>query len=38
VLSASADEEVIKGGALDVLRARPMVQKNHVYFTPTDER
>jgi flavin reductase (DIM6/NTAB) family NADH-FMN oxidoreductase RutF len=38
VLSASADEVVIKGGALDVLRARPIVQKNHVYFTATDEK
>ena len=33
VVATSADEEVMKGGVLDVLKALPIVQKNHVYFT-----
>ncbi len=33
VVSASADGEVIEGGNLNVLKAQPIVQKNHVYFT-----
>jgi flavin reductase (DIM6/NTAB) family NADH-FMN oxidoreductase RutF len=38
VVAASADEEVMKGDSLDVLKARPIVQKNHIYFTVTDEK
>lgn len=38
VVATSVDEEVMKGDVLDVLRARPIVQKNHVYFTVTDEK
>ena len=33
VVATSADEEVMKGDVLDVLKALPIVQKNHVYFT-----
>ena len=33
VVSASADGEVIEGGNLNVIKAQPIVQKNHVYFT-----
>ncbi len=32
-VATSADSEVMNGEMLDVLRARPIVQKNHVYFT-----
>jgi flavin reductase (DIM6/NTAB) family NADH-FMN oxidoreductase RutF len=38
VVATSADEEVMRGDVLDVLKARPIVQKNHVYFTVTDEK
>jgi hypothetical protein len=38
VVATSADEDVMKGDVLDVLKARPIVQKNHVYFTVTDEK
>ncbi len=33
VVATSADEEVMDGDALNVLRARPIVQKNHVYYS-----
>jgi len=32
-VSATADEEVLAGGNLDALKALPIVQKNHVYYT-----
>ncbi|MGD2200529.1 MAG: flavin reductase family protein [Candidatus Bathyarchaeota archaeon] len=38
VVATSADAEVMEGDLLDVLRARPIVQKNHVYFTVTDRK
>ena len=38
VVATSADEDVMIGDTLDVLKARPIVQKNHVYFTVTDEK
>jgi len=38
VVATTADEEVMNGDALDPMKARPIVQKNHVYFTVTDER
>lgn len=38
VVATSADEDMIDGDALNVLKARPIVQKNHVYFTVTDEK
>jgi flavin reductase (DIM6/NTAB) family NADH-FMN oxidoreductase RutF len=38
VVATSADEEVMKGNVLDVLKARPIVQKNHVYFTVTNQK
>ncbi len=38
VVATSADEDVMKGDVLDVLKAHPIVQKNHVYFTVTDEK
>ena len=38
VVAASADEGVMRGDVLDVMRARPIVQKNHVYFTVTDKK
>jgi flavin reductase (DIM6/NTAB) family NADH-FMN oxidoreductase RutF len=37
VVATSADEDVMNGDVLDVLKARPIVQKNHVYFTVTDD-
>ena len=33
VLATSADEGVMDGDVLNVLRARPIVQKNHVYYS-----
>lgn len=38
VVASSADENVMDGDALNVLKARPIVQKNHVYFTVTDKK
>ena len=38
VVATSADEDVMRGDVLDVLKARPIVQKNHVYFTVTDKK
>jgi flavin reductase (DIM6/NTAB) family NADH-FMN oxidoreductase RutF len=38
VVSASADEEVLSGELLDALKAKPIMQKNHVYFTVTDQK
>ena len=38
VVCASADEEVLSGESLDALKAKPIVQKNHVYFTVTDKK
>lgn len=38
VVATTVDEGVMKGESLDVLAARPIVQKNHVYFTVTDEK
>jgi flavin reductase (DIM6/NTAB) family NADH-FMN oxidoreductase RutF len=32
-IPTSADAEVMNGESLDVLKARPIIQKNHVYFT-----
>ena len=33
VVAARLEEDVMTGNSLDVLKARPMIQKNHVYFT-----
>jgi flavin reductase (DIM6/NTAB) family NADH-FMN oxidoreductase RutF len=38
VVATSADEDVMDGNTLNVLKARPIVQKNHVYFTVTDKK
>ncbi len=38
VLATSADEEVMNGDVLDPMKAKPIVQKNHVYFTVTDNK
>lgn len=38
VLATTVDEAVMRGEVLDVLKARPIVQKNHVYFTVTDQK
>ena len=38
VVATSADEGVMDGDALNVLKAKPIVQKNHVYFTVTDNK
>jgi flavin reductase (DIM6/NTAB) family NADH-FMN oxidoreductase RutF len=37
VLATTVDEGVMKGESLDVLKARPIVQKNHVYFTVSEK-
>ena len=33
VMATSADEDVMNGDVLDVLKAQPIVQKNHVYYS-----
>jgi len=33
VVATSVDEGMMEGDALDVLKARPIVQKNHVYYS-----
>ncbi len=38
VLIASINEDVLTGGNLDLLKAKPMIQKNHVYYTVTDHK
>ncbi|HUS78713.1 MAG TPA: flavin reductase family protein [Patescibacteria group bacterium] len=38
VVATTVDEEYMEDGSLDVLKARPIVQKNHVYFTVTDRK
>ena len=38
VVATSADEDVMNGDVLDPLKARPILQKNHVYFTITDQK
>ncbi len=38
VVATSADGEVMDGEDLDPLKARPIVQKNHVYYTVTDNK
>ena len=37
VLATTVDEGVMKGESLDVLVARPIVQKNHVYYTISEK-
>jgi flavin reductase (DIM6/NTAB) family NADH-FMN oxidoreductase RutF len=38
VVATSVNEDVIKDGKLDVLKARPIVQKNHIYYTVTNKK
>jgi flavin reductase (DIM6/NTAB) family NADH-FMN oxidoreductase RutF len=38
VVATSANEGVLKGDYLDPLKAKPIVQKNHVYYTITDKK
>lgn len=38
VIAASADEKVLTEGNFDPLKAKPIVQKNHIYFTVTDNK
>ncbi len=38
VVATTADQSVMRGDVIDVLRASPIVQKNHVYYTVTDEK
>lgn len=38
VVEATADEDVMNVEFLDPLKAKPIVQKNHVYFTVTDQK
>ena len=37
VVATSANEDVMDGDALNVMKARPIVQKNHVYYTVCTE-
>jgi len=36
VVATTVDEGVMKGESLDVLAARPILQKNHVYYTVSE--
>lgn len=38
VVAASVDTSVLTENQLDLLKSQPIVQKNHVYFTVTDQR
>ncbi len=38
VVATTANRDVMDGDVIDVLKARPIVQKNHVYYTVTDEK
>jgi flavin reductase (DIM6/NTAB) family NADH-FMN oxidoreductase RutF len=38
VVATSAEEDVMDEDVLNVLKAQPIVQKNHVYFTVTDKK
>jgi len=38
VLTAIIDEEVLSGDNLDPLKAKPIIQKNHIYYTVTDSK
>ena len=38
IVSASADDDVLEGERVNLLKARPIVQKNHVYFTVSDKK
>jgi flavin reductase (DIM6/NTAB) family NADH-FMN oxidoreductase RutF len=38
VIAASADEHILTEGKFDPLKAKPIVQKNHIYFTVTDSK
>ena len=38
VLTASVDEEVLSGDDLDPLKAKPIISKNHIYYTVTDRK
>ena len=38
VVTTTADEDVMNGYVLDPMKAKPIVQKNHIYFTVTDVR
>jgi flavin reductase (DIM6/NTAB) family NADH-FMN oxidoreductase RutF len=38
VIAASADEDILTEGKFDPLKAKPIVQKNHIYFTVTDSK
>jgi flavin reductase (DIM6/NTAB) family NADH-FMN oxidoreductase RutF len=38
VIAASVDEKVMKDEVLDPIKAKPIIQKNHVYFTITNKK
>jgi len=38
VAAASADDGVLDGERLNLLKARPIVQKNHIYLTVSEIR
>lgn len=38
VLNAVVDDEVLSGGNLDPLKAKPIISKNHIYYTVTDSK
>jgi flavin reductase (DIM6/NTAB) family NADH-FMN oxidoreductase RutF len=38
VVATTVDANMMKGDVLDVLKAKPIVQKNHVYYTASEEK
>ncbi|UCH37938.1 MAG: flavin reductase family protein [Candidatus Bathyarchaeota archaeon] len=38
VIAASVEEDVLTDGTLDPVKAQPIINKNHVYFTITKQR
>jgi hypothetical protein len=37
-VAACVDEDVLKNGKLDPLKAKPILNKNYVYYTVTGEK
>ena len=38
VLSARVNDDILSDGNFNPLKAKPIIQKNHVYFTITDKK
>jgi len=38
VVAATANKEVLDNGSMNSLKAQPIIQKNHIYYTLTKEK